>query len=561
MQRRTLYTFLLFFILVWPASLLKGQTRHVVVLNSTKDYRVTKQPGTLSTVWAVFTDPKYTVPATSEQAEIISMGEGRENEIKVKWLSEGVYYLMVTMTAENGCSNRKAWPFSVEPPGKLTATAFCQDGVPWIKWEATAEGFALNNLDITIKDLQGKTIETIDNAPVSGTIKWPSGGNKSINAIPASLAAIDIDVVFNDIPGSKEQIVRLDAPDCKEDAVVAVNDTIPVWYGIENIIEIAYNDYDTKGTIDSLSINILTPVSNGDIHFDSKTGEITYFPDKCFFGTDSFRYTISNIEGVISNEAVVYLKVNINPTVDSDNDSILDINEDIVGTGNLCDTDTDMDGKPNFLDDDDDNDGIATIDEPGDLNGNGIPDYLEDWNSIAVTDHATTSIEIPVMISVMANDSSSMLPATLSIVVNPQNGYVNVDSYNGEVNYNPDFDFMGQDSFIYVVCDAYNICDTALVVVNVEDLVIAPEVFTPNDDGYNDRYIISGLERYPENGFIVYNRWGNKVYERNNYANDWDGKSNSKYKLGGQPLPVGVYYYILKYAKNRVKSGGLYLER
>jgi hypothetical protein len=75
----------------------------------------------------------------------------------------------------------------------------------------------------------------------------------------------------------------------------------------------------------------------------------------------------------------------------------------------------------------------------------------------------------------MANDSSTMLPATLNIIVNPQNGYVNVDSHNGEVNYNPDFDFMGQDSFIYVVCDAYNICDTALVVLNLKMLLLLPK--------------------------------------------------------------------------------------
>jgi hypothetical protein len=181
---------------------------------------------------------------------------------------------------------------------------------------------------------------------------------------PANLTALDINVIFNDIPGSNEHIVRLDAPDCQNDAVVALNDTITVWHGIENIVEIVYNDYDTKGNLDSLSIDIITPVANGEIDFDPHTGEITYIPNQCFFGTDSFRYTISNIEGITSNEAVVYLKVNINPHLDSDNDSIPDINEDIVGTGNLCDTDTDMDGKPNFLDDDDDNDDIATITSP-----------------------------------------------------------------------------------------------------------------------------------------------------------------------------------------------------
>ncbi|MBN1769039.1 MAG: gliding motility-associated C-terminal domain-containing protein, partial [Prolixibacteraceae bacterium] len=45
------------------------------------------------------------------------------------------------------------------------------------------------------------------------------------------------------------------------------------------------------------------------------------------------------------------------------------------------------------------------------------------------------------------------------------------------------------------------------------------------------------------------------------YQNDWAGHSNVKYTLGDKPLPVGVYYYVLKYANNRIKQGGVYLER
>jgi hypothetical protein len=60
---------------------------------------------------------------------------------------------------------------------------------------------------------------------------------------------------------------------------------------------------------------------------------------------------------------------------------------------------------------------------------------------------------------------------------------------------------------------------------------------------------------------VVFNRWGNKVYEKVNYENDWDGTSNSNHKVGRGALPVGVYYFILKYAQNKVLQGGLYLER
>ncbi|MCB8929721.1 MAG: gliding motility-associated C-terminal domain-containing protein [Bacteroidia bacterium] len=68
--------------------------------------------------------------------------------------------------------------------------------------------------------------------------------------------------------------------------------------------------------------------------------------------------------------------------------------------------------------------------------------------------------------------------------------------------------------------------------------VVLPTGFTPNEDGYNDLYEIRGLDNN-ENKFSVYNRWGNLVYEKKNYRNNWDGRSNSN-----QILPDGTYYAI-----------------
>lgn len=62
-----------------------------------------------------------------------------------------------------------------------------------------------------------------------------------------------------------------------------------------------------------------------------------------------------------------------------------------------------------------------------------------------------------------------------------------------------------------------------------------PNVFTPNGDGVNDRFEIRGLEFYPENRLVIFNRWGNEVYAAKTYNNDWDGAN----------LSEGTYYYIL----------------
>ena len=68
-----------------------------------------------------------------------------------------------------------------------------------------------------------------------------------------------------------------------------------------------------------------------------------------------------------------------------------------------------------------------------------------------------------------------------------------------------------------------------------------PTGFSPNGDAKNDDYDIHGIENYPTNTFIVFNRWGNEVYQKDNYVNhDWKGDNNN-----GDPLPDGTYYVIL----------------
>lgn len=62
-----------------------------------------------------------------------------------------------------------------------------------------------------------------------------------------------------------------------------------------------------------------------------------------------------------------------------------------------------------------------------------------------------------------------------------------------------------------------------------------PNVFTPNGDGINDYFEIVNLDHYPNSRLEVYSRWGNKVFESDNYQNNWDGGD----------VTDGVYYYVL----------------
>ena len=74
-----------------------------------------------------------------------------------------------------------------------------------------------------------------------------------------------------------------------------------------------------------------------------------------------------------------------------------------------------------------------------------------------------------------------------------------------------------------------------------------PTAFSPNGDSHNDVFkpVFAGIAI--QYSFIVYNRWGHKVFESNNPANGWDGTVN------GQPEPPGVYVWICRYQLARLQ--------
>ena len=87
--------------------------------------------------------------------------------------------------------------------------------------------------------------------------------------------------------------------------------------------------------------------------------------------------------------------------------------------------------------------------------------------------------------------------------------------------------------------------------------------FSPNGDGINETFVIDCLERYPNNILEVYNRWGNIVYTKKGYLNDWNGTSNGRAVINqSKELPVGTYYYVLDLGNDSEPLvGWLYINR
>jgi gliding motility-associated-like protein len=88
-----------------------------------------------------------------------------------------------------------------------------------------------------------------------------------------------------------------------------------------------------------------------------------------------------------------------------------------------------------------------------------------------------------------------------------------------------------------------------VIVGQLEDRPFVPNVFTPNGDGFNDRWLISGMVNPLKFECVISDRWGRQVASFNNYLDGWDGK------VGGSTAPEGVYFYNLNIHLN---TGGWY---
>ena len=99
-----------------------------------------------------------------------------------------------------------------------------------------------------------------------------------------------------------------------------------------------------------------------------------------------------------------------------------------------------------------------------------------------------------------------------------------------------------------------------------DDLEIFNAV-SPDGDGQNDVFVIRNIEKYPENEILIFNRWGVQVYQADGYGqNDkyFRGISEGRETINvEQKLPVGTYFYVLKYinsqGEGKERAGYLYI--
>lgn len=106
---------------------------------------------------------------------------------------------------------------------------------------------------------------------------------------------------------------------------------------------------------------------------------------------------------------------------------------------------------------------------------------------VANDDVATTFEDVPVDITVLANDTdpeNDFDISSLNITSNPTNGMVNVNTINGVITYTPNAGYFGNDSFEYEICDNGSpvLCDVATVNITINEVITGNNPIIANDD-------------------------------------------------------------------------------
>lgn len=96
-------------------------------------------------------------------------------------------------------------------------------------------------------------------------------------------------------------------------------------------------------------------------------------------------------------------------------------------------------------------------------------------------------------------------------------------------------------TYILNVTDDNGCLISDTITLTQPDSLDMPTGYTPNNDGYNDAFIVKGIDNYPDNYITVINRWGNVVFEQESYNNTWKGENQN-----GRALPDGTYFVILE---------------
>lgn len=152
---------------------------------------------------------------------------------------------------------------------------------------------------------------------------------------------------------------------------------------------------------------------------------------------------------------------------------------------------------------------------------------------------------------IISTGSSVILDATITNAANYNFLWTPATYLNSATILNPVATPAGDVNYAIKATDKITNCSaTDSVKVAVISKLFIPNAFTPNGDGTNDKWLIPGMALYPDATMLIFNRYGEVIYQTKNYiSKPWDGT----YK--GRQQPSGSYVYLIRFDQDKTEKG------
>jgi gliding motility-associated-like protein len=431
--------------------------------------------------------------------------------------------------------------FDVSCPTFPTTEVQCYEDLPTATMLTEAEFEALGNGDGDIGDIPCGIIEIIaDNSPDSGNCNVPVIRTYTVTEYQ--------DGNGNGLRDQGENVV-LNTTSCTQ--TITINDTTaPIWTNApsDRIVECsgimntdnAFTDWlnSFSGT-DTCGTTVVTHNSAGLSDFCGATGTETVtftLTDEC--GNSISQEATFSVVDTTAPDFVETLPINI--TLECD--AAIPLAEILTAT-DICGT------------------ALVAFNEVR-IDGSCDSDYTLERSWTATDQCGNTAIHVqtitvqdttaPTFVGELPQDSfaqCSSIPEAPQLTAMDNCGSVEVTFMETEIpgDCTNRFTLMRE----WVATDA---CGNETVHTQNIQLACEIEIFnavTPNGDGANDVFFLKGIDCYPNNNVKIFNRWGVKVFEVNDYDNSFrafDGISDARATINtDNRLPSGTYFYILEY--------------
>ncbi|HET8829284.1 MAG TPA: Ig-like domain-containing protein, partial [Pelobium sp.] len=410
-----------------------------------------------------------------------------------------------------------------DPPSATTDGFETQEDVP-------VNGFVgINDSDPESEPLR----YVVTNQPSSGTLIFNPDGTFIYTPEENYKGTVTFDYQVCDSEGLCDQATVTIVVIPVNDAPIAGDDKFSLQRNGQVSETVTANDSDADG--ESLQFTKLTDPSNGTVTFNAN-GTFTYQPQADFKGIDQFTYTACDPSGLCDDATVTLIvqpvvTVNLVPR-----EAIINEGDSIKITAVL--TESLVEDVTIYLS----CTGTATLNNDYVLTDNYLS-FLIPANQTETSHY----FSINTILDDIKDDNENVIS---NITSTSKPAFVNI----------------GNNSTV-LIKDVY---PESVTNTPSENPDINPDpLVSPNGDGLgNETFVIYNISKYPNNEVVIFNRWGNKVYETRGYdnkGNSFKGIANVGILTNSnKELVDGVYYYLIytdEDNKRKLNKGYLILKR